>query len=1173
MSIFGINEAESNIKSKSILNMINEDTYLTGDIHFNHASNDNDTYYDEVVESINSRVSTGSCLILMGDICDSEHDGTDKKVFTKFINDINCKNVILVLGNNDRLTIEEYKEMGIKYINTRIDYDNWVFTHEPITVDKGVINFHAHIHGSREYWNTDWHNHIDVFYKDHGCQVLTIKEYLKLFKDGKYDGKTIIKAPHESCVSSENISVLETFLKSETKSNFKSKDTKSLNDFTKVSFSDAVKKENIPVEMTSKERSKMSSIKQAIYNITKEDVKDIFSGYVYYNDNEIVAIFVVSERNTCGDDIKISDSRLKKNISYIDLDYIEIDKKYRGMGLSKQIIDIAVKEFKVTHLCVHKDNEIAKKLYLDYGFEIYNFEPEQIMMRLKSCVTKVPFKSLNKFDIAEVPVLRDYLFKNSIILGKNITDPYINISVGKGIANIDICNPYADISIYNDAIDYIVKELHDVLKIRVNNYNTILTNILDKKGFTTENKKSYTYYIIRKDILKEEYLTESILFNKEDITINFDRWRKGTNNNILFVTGLSGSGKTTLSREFKEKYNACVLEIDGINHGYDSSKKGILNKIKEKLPEYKSAVESKWKDKSKEQIIEKDGKIKLLSLVTRYAIEIMHEDKETLYILDGIQIFKWLNPEYFKDKPVIIKGTSMLKSFMRRYTQKKDPGDPYEIKLFEYLSWFIKGEKELNKFKKEVLKEEYLIEAAWKSSRRYRCPYCDYVATKAELILHLEKKHEDMIPEGYSAGRVLFEFFNKKDHGICRVCGKPTKWNENKLMFEQICDNPKCKKAYSDEFHKVRMVKKYGVESLLNDPKMQQKMLANRKISGYYKFSDGVKISYCGKYELKLLEFCDKILEYKSYEITSPGPVIEYEYEGKTLKWITDQYIGPANLVIDAKDGGDNPNKREMPEYRAKQIAKEEAIKKLRKYNYIRLTDNNFAQLIEVLMDIKFELSENPIFLPNPVININEDAGLASGPIGNAVVGMDSAKHMISYKTIDPMFNSSNNQYALSFDDELNDLYVIDDDGKVKHESVEFLFDKKYSLIKPNNTIYKKDLNLNETVSLDYFLNLCNTYQLESTDIYRTAVYESEIECATLKSKCMITKEMEDLIDIGAQALPNTDDILIKQDPDGFFLYNTITELRTASRSDKNKLLENEELISIIKNYKNSQED
>lgn len=673
MSIFSINETESNIKSKSILNMINEDTYLTGDIHFNHGNNDNDTYYDEVVESINSRVSTGSCLILMGDICDSEHDGTDKKVFTKFINDINCKNIILVLGNNDRLTIEEYKEMGIKYINTRIDCDNWVFTHEPITVNKGVINFHAHIHGSREYWNIDWHNHIDVFYKDHGCQVLTIKEYLKLFKDGKYDGKTIIKAPHESSIE-------------------------------------------------------------------------------------------------------------------------------------------------------------------------------------------------------------------------------------------------------------------------------------------------------------------------------------------------NGNG-------------------------------------------------------------------------------------------------------------------------------------------------------------------EYLTEAAWKSARRYRCPYCDYIATKAELILHLEKKHEDMIPENYSAGRVLFEFFNKKDHGICRICGKPTKWNENKLMFEQICDDPKCKKAYSDEFHKVRMVKKYGVESLLNDPKMQQKMLANRKISGYYKFSDGVKISYCGKYELKLLEFCDKVLGYKSYEITSPGPVIEYEYEGKTLKWITDQYIGPANLVIDAKDGGNNPNKREMPEYRAKQIAKEETIKKLRKYNYIRLTDNNFAQLIEVLMDIKFELSENPIFLPNPVININEDAGLASGPIGNAVVGMDSAKHIISYKTIDPMFSSSNNQYALSFDDELNDLYVIDDDGKVKHESVEFLFDKKYSLIKPNNTIYKKDLNLNETVSLDYFLNLCNTYQLESTDIYRTAVYESEIECATLKSKCMITKEMEDLIDIGAQALPDSDEIIIKQDPDGFFLYNTITEFRTASRSDKNKLLENEELISIIKNYKKSQED
>ena len=56
---------------------------------------------------------------------------------------------------------------------------------------------------------------------------------------------------------------------------------------------------------------------------------------------------------------------------------------------------------------------------------------------------------------------------------------------------------------------------------------------------------------------------------------------------------------------------------------------------------------------------------------------------------------------------------------------------------------------------------------------------------------------------------------------------------------------------------------------------------------------------------------------------------------------------------MDIKDGGKNPNNREMPEYRAKQNAKEKAIASSGLYNYIRLTDNQFDQLIEIMLDLK----------------------------------------------------------------------------------------------------------------------------------------------------------------------------------------------------------------------------
>ena len=53
-----------------------------------------------------------------------------------------------------------------------------------------------------------------------------------------------------------------------------------------------------------------------------------------------------------------------------------------------------------------------------------------------------------------------------------------------------------------------------------------------------------------------------------------------------------------------------------------------------------------------------------------------------------------------------------------------------------------------------------------------------------------------------------------------------------------------------------------------------------------------------------LLEFLDKVLCCKSEDIVTPGPVIDYSYNGKIHKWIMDVYYIPYNLCIDVKDGG-----------------------------------------------------------------------------------------------------------------------------------------------------------------------------------------------------------------------------------------------------------------------------
>lgn len=259
----------------------------------------------------------------------------------------------------------------------------------------------------------------------------------------------------------------------------------------------------------------------------------------------------------------------------------------------------------------------------------------------------------------------------------------------------------------------------------------------------------------------------------------------------------------------------------------------------------------------------------------------------------------------------------------------------------------------------------------YKSTKKYACPYCDAKLNRMDLISHVENKHEALIPEDYSATRVVYESINKTNHGTCMICKKPVyDWNEKLSRYNNLCGSDKCR-AEVRRIALERHIKTYNTPTLLNDPEHQEKMLANRKISGKYKHSDGGEFTYTGKFEKATIEFMDKVMNIPSKDIQMPGPILEYDFRGEKHSWITDIYYIPANLIIEVKDGGDNPNNRSMPEYRAKQVAKEQMVTELGTFNYLRLTNNNFAQLLEVLAEIKYENMDQSE-APKVVLNINE---------------------------------------------------------------------------------------------------------------------------------------------------------------------------------------------------------
>lgn len=382
--------------------------------------------------------------------------------------------------------------------------------------------------------------------------------------------------------------------------------------------------------------------------------------------------------------------------------------------------------------------------------------------------------------------------------------------------------------------------------------------------------------------------------------------------------------------------------------------------------------------------------------------------------------------------------------------------------------------------------EHAVTEVKKSYTKKYKCPYCENRVERNKMAAHIEKKHKEMIPEGYTASRVAFNTVNKKSSGHCIICRNETDWNEDKCRYERLCNNPACKKAYV-KMTEDRLKARRGVtkSEMLNNPEFQNKMLKGRSISGTYKFTDGGKIDYVGSYEKNFLEFMDKFLHVKSSDIDAPGPTVEYYYEGKKHFWITDFYYIPYNLVLDIKDGGNNPNKREMPEYRAKQKAKEKAIADSKMYNYIRLTDNNMPQLIDIMMDLKDSLMdlEGPfdqrISKIKPIIRINEGyIRLLNDFKDPRYCDWDEE---LTYKSIHDAISS---QSGLNLDNELH-VYDMDPDTYKKEYigSIKVNGNGKYEWIKQESVLVEDTLYLNPKV--DDLIPRMFCIMMTDPDIYR----------------------------------------------------------------------------------------
>ena len=233
-----------------------------------------------------------------------------------------------------------------------------------------------------------------------------------------------------------------------------------------------------------------------------------------------------------------------------------------------------------------------------------------------------------------------------------------------------------------------------------------------------------------------------------------------------------------------------------------------------------------------------------------------------------------------------------------------------------------------------------------------KCPFCGerVLYGKDNMITHISKEHMDIIPDGQPPGEFLYLYENNGEARKCLICKRPTSWNLATNKYNTFCSD-KCKQEYV-KVAKERMKKVYGKTNLLNDPEFQKKMLANRKISGKYRHSDGALIPYTGSYEEDFCKVMDLFLGFPSKDIVMPSPhVYKYTYKGKEHFYFPDAYIPSLNLEVEIKDGGNNPNMHHKIQDvdKVKERLKDEAMETQRNYHYIKIEDKNYESFFNLV--------------------------------------------------------------------------------------------------------------------------------------------------------------------------------------------------------------------------------
>jgi hypothetical protein len=204
----------------------------------------------------------------------------------------------------------------------------------------------------------------------------------------------------------------------------------------------------------------------------------------------------------------------------------------------------------------------------------------------------------------------------------------------------------------------------------MNKYELVFED-LQKKVFdgkiSYEDAEKANQAAFDKYVKGDDLYIESSFKDEPDIFYNKVKYENG-DINLLFITGYSGGGKSTFSNTEK-KINREVVDMDKVilftnkDNSYFQRLGKLVDEFMNRGPgkKYRKRPDENIEVRNMNDTFRKDISKEMVKFSKSYA----EKHKFTKFVLEGVWIYRYIEPQEIDDCAVYIKGTSLTKSTER----------------------------------------------------------------------------------------------------------------------------------------------------------------------------------------------------------------------------------------------------------------------------------------------------------------------------------------------------------------------------------------------------------------------------------------------------------------------------------------------------------------------------